>query len=119
MKKLLIAALTSSLVVANVWAASPSGPRGFDTAPSIISVAQAKEAADDARVKLRGKLTEHLRNDKYTFVDEKGDSIMVELDDDRDWSQIARNQPIEIEAKVDRDWNSIKLEVKKATPLNK
>lgn len=117
MKKILVAALASPLIASSLWAAQPTGPRGFEAVPTVITVAQAKEAADDARVKLRGKLTEHLRNDKYTFVDEKGDSIMVELDDDRNWSHISRNQPIEIEAKVDRDWNNIKLEVKKATPI--
>lgn len=119
MKKLLAVALLSSVLATGAFAGKSldKGPQGFATTPTVVSVAQAKEADDDARVTLRGKLTEHLRKDKYTFVDEKGDSVMVELDDDRDWSHISRGQLIEIQAKVDRGWNDFKLEVKKATPL--
>lgn len=121
MKRILVGALCGAALAAT--AAPPTqfdmrSPQGFETPAIVMSVAQARDAVDGTRVQLRGKITEHLRADKYTFVDEHGDSVMVSLDSDRDWSNISRNEPIEIEAKVDRFWNSFKLEVKKARPQN-
>ena len=60
---------------------------------------------------------EHVRSDKYLFTDEAGDTIVAELDDDKDWSHVSRNAPCEISAKVDKDWNRIELDVKRVTPL--
>lgn len=118
------AALLLSLAAsADVWALGPSGfagsgnaaPQAARTPASVEQILQT--ARDEDRVVVRGRITRHLEDDKYEFVDEAGKSIRVELDDDRDWSNIAKDQPIEIEAEVDRYKEWIKLEVKRADPL--
>ena len=40
----------------------------------------------------------------------------MELDDDHDWSNIAKDQLIEIVGEVDKDLMSTSLEVKRAAP---
>ena len=93
----------------------PSGPQGFDN-PNVGTVAAvSKNAYDDQWVTLRGRLTNYLGHERYEFTDATG-SIEVELDDDRNWSHICKDQLITIYAKVDRDLNSVELEVKEATP---
>ena len=52
---------------------------------------------------------------RYVFADSTG-RIEVELDDDRDWSFIRKDQPITIFGKVDRDRHSISIDVKDARP---
>ena len=66
---------------------------------------------------LRGKFTGHIKGDKYVFTDTEGNSIKAELDDDKDWSMITKDAPVEIRAEVDKDWNSTELEVISAQPL--
>ena len=61
--------------------------------------------------------SKHIRGDKYEFVDAAGTAITAELDDDRDWSMIVKDQPVEIRAEVDRDWSSIELDVKSARKI--
>ena len=70
-------------------------------------------------VSLRGRFTKHLEDDKYEFVDEAGTAIRAELDDDRDWSMIAKDQLVDIMAEVDRYKQWIKIDVIKAAPAAK
>ncbi len=112
-------------------AAYAAGPAGFEpsgrpasTAPQGFGVEAPNTVADvlengrdDQRVVLKGKFTKHIRGDKYEFTDASGKSIAAELDDDRDWSMIVKDQPVEIRAKVDRDWTSTELEVKSARAI--
>ena len=67
-------------------------------------------------VTLKGRLTNYLGDDRYEFTDVNGDRIEVELDDDHDWSNIAKDQLIEIVGEVDKDLMSTSLEVKRAAP---
>ena len=105
------------------FAAGPSGfeapagaPQGFE--PQVSTVADVvKNAKDDQHVVLRGKFTKHIRGDKYEFVDAAGTAITAELDEDRDWSMIVKDQPVEIRAEVDRDWSSVELDVKSARKI--
>lgn len=88
-------------------------PRGFQNIQT-MTVAQVKQHSfDDQRVALVGKLTKYYGGDHYEFVDQTG-SIMVELDDDRSWSHINKDQTIRIFAKVDREWDHVTLDVKRA-----
>ena len=97
--------------------AAASRPRGFDTSKPITIKTLKETARDDDFVTLRGRFTKHVRSDKYLFTDEAGDTIVAELDDDKDWSHVSRNAPCEISAKVDKDRNRIELDVKRVTPL--
>ena len=47
-------------------------------------------------------------------MDEKGDKIVAELEDDRDWSMITKDALVEIRAEIDKDFMSVKLEVELA-----
>lgn len=95
-------------------------PRGFENnthEPKKRSVNEIlKKAKDGELVLVRGHLSKFLGDEKYQFTDRSNDSITVILDDDRDWSYLAKDMPIEIMAKVDRDKVSTVLKVKAARP---
>lgn len=94
----------------------PGGPQGFTAPAAPNSVRDViNQAYDDQRVVLTGKLTNYLGHDRYEFTDNTG-RIEVELDDDRDWSFIRKDQLITIFGKVDRDRHSINIDVKDARP---
>ena len=57
----------------------------------------------------------YLGHDRYEFADDTG-RIEVELDDDRDWSHISKDQQITIFGKVDREHRYVKIDVKDARP---
>ena len=121
----LITAAAAALIGTTALAAGPMGfdntapagaPRGFE--PPATTVAEVlKNGKDDQVVMLQGKFTKLIKHDKYEFVDNAGNAITAELDDDRDWSMIVKDQPVEIRAEIDRDWNSTELDVKAARPL--
>lgn len=88
----------------------PGAPQGF-TLQKMNSIAQLKkEAHDDQLVTLQGRFTKQLSKDKFEFTDAKGDTIVVELDDDQNWSQVHKDALMEIVAEVDKDLVSMKLE---------
>ena len=88
----------------------PGAPQGF-TLQKMNSIAQLKkEAHDDQLVTLRGRFTKQLSKDKFEFTDAKGDTIVVELDDDQNWSQVHKDALMEIVAEVDKDLMSLELE---------
>lgn len=92
------------------------GPGGFDNqAPSTVA-GVLNSAYDDQIVVLQGRLTKYLGHDRYEFTDNTG-TIEVELDDDRNWSHIAKDQLIEIHGKFDDDFMDKKIDVKRAVPL--
>lgn len=68
---------------------------------------------DDQYVSLVGRLTTYLGDDKYEFRDNTG-TVVVELDDDRTWRHIQKDQLIQIYGKLDKDWDKMEIEVKKA-----
>lgn len=88
----------------------PGAPQGF-TLQKMNSIAQLKkEAHDDQLVTLQGRFTKQLSKDKFEFTDAKADTIVVELDDDQNWSQIHKDALMEIVAEVDKDLMSMELE---------
>lgn len=124
-------AVTLALAGSSIAAANGMGPGGFGHhnlrggpggfgAPNlpVVTVAQLQQAYyDDARVAMQGKLTNYYGHDRYEFTDKTG-SILVELDDDRNWFHINRDQLIMIYGKVDYDDGRIEVEVKRAHPVN-
>ncbi len=92
-------------------------PRGFEN-DLTKSVSQILTDSEDGQlVIVKGRLTRYLGDEKYELTDDFNESIIVELDDDKDWSYISKDQLIEVAAKVDRDLMSTKLEAKGARPL--
>lgn len=132
-----LAALASiaALALASASAVQAAGPTGFDAPAAASADARAPQGfgptevttvkwvlengTDDQVVLLRGKFTEHIKGEKYEFVDEAGGAITAELDNDRDWSMVKKGAPMEIRAEIDRDWNNTKIEVRSARPLAK
>ena len=92
------------------------GPKGFNQARLTTISDLKKSAKDDEIVRLEGSLVEQIKHDKYLFKDTNGDTIKLELDDDRDWSFIEKDQPLEIVAKVDKELMSFELELISARP---
>lgn len=114
----LIALAASTLMAGSVWAAGPAGfeavpvasPQGFDT--PTMTVAQVKaDAKDKAVVRLEGRFIERLEKDKYLFQDRAGETIAAELDDDKNWSHVAKDRVMRVTAEVDRDWNGVEIDV--------
>lgn len=94
------------------------GPSGFDNqAPSTIA-SVLSSAYDEQYVMLKGRLTKYLGRDRYEFTDGTG-KIEVELDDDHDWSYLAKDQLIMISGEFDNDFFDKKIEVKYAVPVER
>ena len=84
----------------------------------MASIAQLKDKAkDDQIVVLEGRFTKQLEKDKYEFTDAKGDTIVVDLDDDMNWSHVKKDALMELTAEVDKDFTSTKLDALEAKLL--
>lgn len=109
-----VVTVVSSLLLCSTVNASKNVcnvPNGFDNLLSSIPQIQNK-GKDDQYVRLKGRLTSFLGNDCYEFTDSMGNSIEVELDDDIDWSNVHKDQLIEICGKIDKDLFVLKIEAK-------
>ena len=126
MTKMTVAAALCALAMPfAAFAQAPSGftgsasaqPQGFSltTLKSIEEVR--KNSYDEQLVVLRGRFTRQVTHDKYEFTDEKGNKIIAELDDDRDWSHVAKDALVDILAEVDRSKKKVELEVLQAKPV--
>lgn len=97
-------------------------PQGFEShsqTSEISTVASVHNNAYDGDfVMLYGRLVNFIGHEIYEFTDNTG-RIEIELDDDHDWSHLARNEMICIKGIVDRDFFSTKIDVKVAFPLPK
>lgn len=93
-------------------------PRGFDDDMFLSSIDSIKrDGQDDDLVLLRGRLTKYYGDELYEFTDLDGDTIEVKLDDDDYWSNIYKDQLIDIVGKLDVDMFSILVKVRRAAPL--
>lgn len=109
-----VVTVVSSLLLCSTVNASKNVcnvPNGFDNLLSSIPQIQNK-GKDDQYVRLKGRLTSFLGKDCYEFTDSMGNSIEVELDDDIDWSNVHKDQLIEICGKIDKDLFVLKIEAK-------
>lgn len=120
MRKLLVASAVALAVMASsslaVAGHHRGGPQGFQNQAPTTVAGVMQTAYDDQYVTLQGRLIAYLGHDRYSFQDATG-IIEVELDDDRDWSFISKNELIQIIAKVDKDFWNTELEVKQAFSL--
>ncbi len=93
------------------------GPAGFGNGLQAMTIAAARDQArDDQLVVIKGRLTKSLGDERFEFSDAAGDTIVVKLDDDRDWSMVGKDMPIEIVAEVDKEMFGLELEAKCARP---
>lgn len=111
-----VAAVCALSVAVPAVAGHGVGPKGFNNQTSVEQVK--KNGRDDQFVILDGRLTAYLGDDRYEFRDNTG-AIEVELDDDRDWSFLSKDELIRIYGKLDVDFLSTKIDVKKAVSLEK
>ena len=125
----LIASVLCAALATSAMAAGPAGfndaaatygqPQGFSLNEMSDIATLKKNAYDDQLVTIKGRFTKQLTKDKYEFTDTKGQTIVVELDDDRNWSHIRKDALVEIVAEVDKDFMSIELNCINARPLEK
>lgn len=81
----------------------PGAPQGFSH-QSMGTIAQIKKQAKDNQIiVIQGRFTKQLEKNKYEFTDVKGDTILVELDDDMNWSHVKKDALMELTAEVDSD----------------
>lgn len=94
------------------------GPAGFSNQAPTTVAGVLDSAYDDQYVVLQGRLTKYLGHDRYEFTDNTG-TIEVELDDDRNWSFISKDELIQIRGKFDDDFMDKKIDVKDAVSLER
>ena len=56
-------------------------------------------------------VSKHVYDDIFTFQDNNGTEMNVEVDDDC-WFNLELNVPVQILAEVDKDWHGMDLDVK-------
>ncbi|WP_437891215.1 YgiW/YdeI family stress tolerance OB fold protein [Phytobacter sp. V91] len=99
----------------------PTAQGGGFTGPGggITTVEGAKSMRDDAWVTLRGNIVERLSDDVYTFKDATG-TVNVDIDHKR-WNglTVGPQDLIEIQGEVDKDWNSVEIDVKQVSKVDK
>lgn len=90
-----------------------AGFQGGVSATHSNTVAQAKRAADDTYVTLRGNIINRVGDEKYTFKDRTG-SIRVEIDDDI-WGglNVSASNKVTVYGKVDRNDGRVEIDVKR------
>lgn len=103
-----LAALSAAPAHAKYTGGGFTGP-----GPALVSVQQALDMGDDARVGLKGNIVQHLGDDKYMFRDSTG-TVRVEIDDDIWQGQnVGPNDVVELFGKVDKELNSVEIDVKR------
>jgi uncharacterized protein (TIGR00156 family) len=116
MTSIFLLGLSSS--IAHAQPVQPTSVGGY-TGPGAtgVSVADARVLRDDAHVRLRGKISQHVGGERYQFVDASG-SIHVEIDADVWQGQsVGADDLVEIEGEIDKDWNSVEIEVERLRKL--
>lgn len=79
---------------------------------NVISVKEVLKLNDDAKVVLEGKIKSHIKSDKYEFADKNGDTIVVEIDNNK-WGNVTANEDtlLRIRGKVDKELTKTKIDV--------
>ena len=79
---------------------------------NVISVKKALKLNDDAKVVLESKIKSHIKSDKYEFIDKNGDTIVVEIDNNK-WGNATANEDtlLRIRGEVDKDLTKTKIDV--------
>ena len=79
---------------------------------NVISVKEALKLNDDAKVMLEGKIKSQIKSDKYEFADKNGDTIVVEIDNNK-WGNVTVNEDtlLRIRGEADKDLTKTKIDV--------
>ena len=61
---------------------------------------------------LESKIKSHIKSDKYEFADKNGDTIVVEIDNNK-WGNVTANEDtlLRIRGEVDKDLTKTKIDV--------
>jgi len=79
--------------------------------PALLTVQQALEMRDDARVSVKGNIVGSLGDEAYTFKDATG-TIEVDIDNEVWRGQtIAPEDVVVISGEVDKEWNHASIDV--------
>ena len=80
-------------------------------ASTITTVAEAKDAGDDTKVVLVGRIVAQIGDDDYTFRDETGE-VRVEIDDDL-WRgrKVTPDMTVRLTGEVDKGLRRIEIDV--------
>ena len=105
MKKIIIASLAASIAMVGGFVSKHKSE-------NIISVKEALKLNDDAKVVLEGKIKSQIKSDKYEFVDKNGDTIVVEIDNNK-WGNVTVNEDtlLRIRGEADKDLTKTKIDV--------
>ncbi|MBS5831271.1 MAG: NirD/YgiW/YdeI family stress tolerance protein [Campylobacter concisus] len=105
MKKIFIASLAVSIAMAGGFVSNRKSE-------NVISVKEALKLNDDAKVVLDGKIKSNIKSDKYEFADKNGDTIVVEIDNNK-WGNVTANKdmPLRIRGEVDKELTKTKIDV--------
>ena len=105
MKKIFIASLAASITMAGGFVSKHKSE-------NVISVKEALKLNNDAKVVLEGKIKSHIKSDKYEFADKNGDTIVVEIDNNK-WGNVTANEdtPLRIRGEVDKELTKTKIDV--------
>ena len=105
MKKIFIASLAASIAMAGGFVSKHKSE-------NVISVKEALKLNDDAKVMLEGKIKSHIKSDKYEFADKNGDTIVVEIDNNK-WGNVTANEDtlLRIRDEADKDLKKTKIDV--------
>lgn len=111
--------LLSMALCAAAFAAGGFVPSGATTQTQPSSVKEALKLRDDSFVVIDGKIKSQLRHEHYRFVDQNGDSIEVEIDDDV-WRGVSvdENTLVRISGEIDKDFTKTTIDVKNIKILN-
>ena len=79
---------------------------------NVISVKEALKLNDDTKVVIEGKIKSHIKSDKYEFADKNGDTIVVEIDNNK-WGNATANEDtlLRIRGEVDKKLTKTKIDV--------
>ena len=111
--------LISMVLCAAAFAAGGFVPSGSAAQTQPLSVKEVLKLRDDSFVVIDGKIKSQLRHEHYRFVDQNGDSIEVEIDDDV-WRGVSvdENTLVRISGEIDKDITKTTIDVKKIKILN-
>ena len=111
--------LISMVLCAGAFAAGGFVPSGSAAQTQPSSVKEALELRDDSFVIIDGKIKSQLKHEHYRFVDQNGDSIEVEIDDDV-WRGVSvdENTLVRISGEIDKDFTKTTIDVKNIKILN-
>ncbi len=84
----------------------------------LSTIKQALGFADDAKVRLQGKLVKQVSKDKYQLQDNTG-TVVVEIDQDKWRGQIVGPQDIvELYGEIDKNRHGVEVDVDLITKMN-